>query len=564
MRAELADGRILEFPDGTDPAVIQSTVKRMLGQPEQQPIIPAPTQQIDTDQVQPVAPAIAAEMQEPQLGQPGGLVASLPEIGGEEALGTVASGIVAEPVAGLAGLVSAPFVGAEQATKNIESVREALTFIPKTESGMAKLQQIAEILQPVGEAVEAAEEVTAEAGFEAAGPVGAAIGATVPTAAMTALGAGSVRRALGLSKIAKVGKNLVTTGAKKLLTESAPTIEGLKTAARGVYDELDNIGITINPGSVNRLSNELRSVARQSGFNKKIHPKVSAALSEFQTVRNSPQSLTEIDTLRKVMQGAASSIEPSEARIGSILIGKIDDTLDNLKGANFVNPTKADIGAKFRDARQLWRRAKKSELLEESFEKARLQATGFENGIRVQFRSILNNKKKRRGFTSEEIDAMTQVVKGGTAENIAKMIGRFGFSEGQASNMLMGSLGVAGGAAVGGAPGAVAVPLIGQLSRKLAQKLTRAGAEATDVLIRAGNEGDDIVKAYLKITKPEKRNAADLTELLLRPNVSLDKLKAKVAKLPKNKKNIAADALFFVSAIQSQKNKPEVTEEEKQ
>lgn len=31
VEAELADGRILEFPDGTDPAVIQSTVKRVVG-----------------------------------------------------------------------------------------------------------------------------------------------------------------------------------------------------------------------------------------------------------------------------------------------------------------------------------------------------------------------------------------------------------------------------------------------------------------------------------------------------------------------------------------------------
>ena len=117
----------------------------------------------------------------------------------------------------------------------------------------------------------------------------------------------------------------------KLLSEAAPTIEGLKTAARGVYNELDNIGITINPRSVNRLSNELKSVARKEGFNKRIHPKVSAVLDEFESIRNNPQTLTEIDTLRKVAQGAASSIEPSEARIGSILIERIDDSLDNLK-----------------------------------------------------------------------------------------------------------------------------------------------------------------------------------------------------------------------------------------
>jgi hypothetical protein len=48
IEAQLADGRILEFPDGTDPAVIQSTVKRMIGvsQPEPSPTptpTPAPT-----------------------------------------------------------------------------------------------------------------------------------------------------------------------------------------------------------------------------------------------------------------------------------------------------------------------------------------------------------------------------------------------------------------------------------------------------------------------------------------------------------------------------------------
>ena len=32
IRAELADGRVLEFPDGTNPSVIQSTVKRIINE----------------------------------------------------------------------------------------------------------------------------------------------------------------------------------------------------------------------------------------------------------------------------------------------------------------------------------------------------------------------------------------------------------------------------------------------------------------------------------------------------------------------------------------------------
>lgn len=40
IEAQLDDGRILEFPDGTDPAVIQDTVKRVLNVPEERPDAP--------------------------------------------------------------------------------------------------------------------------------------------------------------------------------------------------------------------------------------------------------------------------------------------------------------------------------------------------------------------------------------------------------------------------------------------------------------------------------------------------------------------------------------------
>ncbi len=43
MTANLADGRVLNFPDGTDPAVIQATVKKTLSQPIQQ-VAAAPSQ----------------------------------------------------------------------------------------------------------------------------------------------------------------------------------------------------------------------------------------------------------------------------------------------------------------------------------------------------------------------------------------------------------------------------------------------------------------------------------------------------------------------------------------
>lgn len=197
MRAELADGRILEFPDGTDPAVIQATVKKLLSDQQQ----PATAQPAMTETVQ---PEMEAATQEPSPSQTGFIAPDTSlKPGGEEALGTMMSGMVAEPLAGLAGLLSLPFTDAGQAEKNIEAVRDALTFIPRSEAGMQQLQRIAETLQPVGEAMQTAEQATGGAAFEATGsPLAGAVGATVPTAALEAAGLGVIRRGARAAKSA--------------------------------------------------------------------------------------------------------------------------------------------------------------------------------------------------------------------------------------------------------------------------------------------------------------------------------------------------------------------------
>lgn len=90
-------------------------------------------------------------------------MAGLPSASTLESLATVGTGVVAEPVAGLAGMATAPFVGAEEAAKNIAATREALTYKPKSEAAMEKLRNI-------GRAVETGADVLAY-------PVGGYMGA---------------------------------------------------------------------------------------------------------------------------------------------------------------------------------------------------------------------------------------------------------------------------------------------------------------------------------------------------------------------------------------------------
>ena len=74
-----------------------------------------------------------------------------PNVALAETVGTMLTGAIAEPVAGIAGLAATPFMGAEKGAEVVESVREGMTYEPKTSSGKKALGAIGETLSPFAE-----------------------------------------------------------------------------------------------------------------------------------------------------------------------------------------------------------------------------------------------------------------------------------------------------------------------------------------------------------------------------------------------------------------------------
>lgn len=112
--------------------------------------------------------------------------------GGAETVGALASGMIAEPAAGLIGLGGAMAGGPEMGAGMTEEARKMLTYEPRTEVGRENLQSMAgsDIVQAMGRGLQSAESGLGEAGLSAQGPELAAAMHTIPTAAMEALGAG--------------------------------------------------------------------------------------------------------------------------------------------------------------------------------------------------------------------------------------------------------------------------------------------------------------------------------------------------------------------------------------
>lgn len=137
-----------------------------------------------------------------------------------EAAGTMLSGALAEPVAGIAGIASIPFKGSE-AGDIVRRVREFLTYQPKTEEGRAALSSVAQALEPLTSAIEKAETAGGEAGFEMAGPIGGAIGETLPTLAGELVGAAGIQKSVQAAKRGKQAISGDIPGAQAELIQQA-------------------------------------------------------------------------------------------------------------------------------------------------------------------------------------------------------------------------------------------------------------------------------------------------------------------------------------------------------
>lgn len=451
-----------------------------------------------------------------------------------ETVGTVASSIVAEPLAGLAGIAQSvnPLADKGAGAEAVEATRESLTYQPRTESGQESLQSFGETMRPVAEFIQESEQGLGDAVFEKTdSPALAAAATTIPTILMEMAGIGLGKgAATGISKIKQSRANGLIA---RELDEAVPSADQIKKVARDVYSEIDNTGAVVKSGSYQNLVNRLDRIGQKYNIDPVIDPKASAALNRAKMLSGENVPLGELENLRKLTQRALKSVDEDKA-IGTEFISTIDDYMDSLspKAFELGGADAANVGKKYKVARNLWGRAKKSELLDEAMTKAKDQASGFENGIRVQFRQILNNKKKAQYFTPDEKKAMSEVVQGTKGANLAKTVGRLGWGEGQATNVLGASAGTAlggvGGSAVGGAAGAgagaVIIPIVGQISRQLAQKLTRNNAAYADQVIRAGNNAEKITKAYMRNTPKSERNPAELSELLMRNEIDLTDL----------------------------------------
>lgn len=307
------------------------------------------------------------------------------------------------------------------------------------------------------------------------------------TGALTGGAVGALAPAVGAAVGSVVNKAAQRSAQRAAVTEAikdAPRANELKSAASDLFKAVDNSGIAIDTNQFSGFVKGLVTKAKKMRINPTLNPKSTGAFEELigaldDVQRNGGKlAISDIHTLRQIAQDAALRAEPRDALFADMIVDGLDDFITKPGNMSFP-PNRLGTNAGGNDllnAISTWGRAKRVGLVESAIDRAKNAASGFENGLRVEFRKLLNNDRTKHLWTKLEREELERVVRGSSVGNLTKLAGMFGFNLGSGSaNVVGGSLGLL----VGGIPGAI----LGAGARKASEALTgRAANRAAQVV----------------------------------------------------------------------------------
>lgn len=276
--------------------------------------------------------------------------------------------------------------------------------------------------------------------------------------------------------------NLAEGQAVKGAAKSAPALDDLRQQAGRIYSQADTVTNLPRADFATRATG-LIDDAKRAGMDDMLTPGASRVAGKIDEAAQSvvPSiGFRELDILRKQAAIPAGNVQNrTEAAIGSKMIGGIDD---------FLDAADPKLSASIGEARDMWGKLRRTEMIEEAIARAGNAASGLENGIRIEFRKILNNPKLRRGFSEQEISMMERAARGGPVANVLRQVGRLGVGLSGQSNGLGAAVGGIAGTTIGGPVGGLMTMVAGTGAKALTERSTKKAAQlARDVVAARGN-----------------------------------------------------------------------------
>lgn len=267
--------------------------------------------------------------------------------------------------------------------------------------------------------------------------------------------------------IGKAGEKIAdaVTGARQnALTNTAikgaDSAADIKSAASKMFDaSTGGTPLAITDNAYFRFLGGVKEQADKLRVNEFNDPQAVGLLQYLMNIADDTSKgvvvdLKDLHLARQLARDVAKSKSGREASLGATVIKELDSLISTLKPTDILGGADPKEAANaLMQGISTWSRASKVGMIEEAITKAGTYKSGLENGLRLQFQSLIRNPDTRRLFNKAEIQAITDVANGTTKTNLVTLLGKFGFGAGSAGNMTGGTIGATLGGTLGSALG---------------------------------------------------------------------------------------------------------------
>jgi hypothetical protein len=211
--------------------------------------------------------------------------------------------------------------------------------------------------------------------------------------------------------------------AQRQIEAAVPTVEELKGQASNLYRKAETNGVVATRQQTRQLADGVNSILLDEG---QIGPagsitnadtNTSKAVNLIQQYAGKRMTPKEMNTVRTVLADSRQSADPSDRRLGGILLDHFD---------NWASP----LAPEFDQARSVASRYLQAQDLERARELAGARASqftgsGFESALRTEYRGLdRGNIKGQNYFAPDVTDAIQNVARGTPASNTLRGLGR--------------------------------------------------------------------------------------------------------------------------------------------
>ena len=211
--------------------------------------------------------------------------------------------------------------------------------------------------------------------------------------------------------------------ANKSAQTAAGTVDSLKTEATALYDAARQSGAVLPQQQSAQMAASMRNIAAGEGIItptgriNESYTKLAALIKSFDDYGTGPLTVDQMQSVRRLIGGALKSPDGDERRIAMEMMEAFHGYLD-------------PISPQIAQANQIYHRAMNADSLETLVEVARQKSgqygRSFDATLREQFGALERQiiRGEVRGYSADEIAAISKVAQGGNVENFLRQIGK--------------------------------------------------------------------------------------------------------------------------------------------